>query len=142
MSQHTEQVASVIHRNVQDILTRGLNDPRVRGLVSVTGVRVADDLSEARIAISVLPAEHETLTLRGLQSAAAHIRARLGKTMTLRRMPRLIFQIDKALKKQAGVFEAISRASSDAEPSDDATAGDPADSSTSSTRPAREDSES
>lgn len=120
MSQHTDQLASVIRRQVQDILSRGLNDPRVRGLISITDVQVSDDLAEARISVSVLPEEHSKLTLRGLESAASHIRSRVGRTASIRRLPRLIFRLDKTLKNQARVLDAIQRASRSG-PDDDRT---------------------
>jgi len=42
MNARPEQVASVLRRAVQTVLGRGLNDPRVRGLISVTAVDLTD----------------------------------------------------------------------------------------------------
>ncbi len=107
MSRRTDQVASLIRRAVQSRLSRGLNDPRVRGLVSVTRVTVAADLSEAVILVSVMPAEHAQLTLRGLQHAAAHIRRELGRTARLRHQPRLTFKLDDSMRHAAEAMAAI-----------------------------------
>ncbi|UCD74281.1 MAG: 30S ribosome-binding factor RbfA [Phycisphaerales bacterium] len=109
MSLHTDQVASVIQRAVQAVLTRGLNDPRVRGLVSVTRVNVSPDLSQARVFISVTPAEHEELAMHGLRHAASHIRHAISSTVSLRRLPRLTFHLDESLKKEAAVLAALNR---------------------------------
>lgn len=111
MSHRPEQVASVIRRAVQEQIQRGLHDPRVRGLVSITRVTVDDDLSEACIAISVLPAEHEALTLAGLRSAATHLQRRAREGLPLRRMPHLRFVLDDSLKKAAAADAALARAS-------------------------------
>ena len=97
MSQRTEQIASVIHTAVQRVITRGLNDPRVRGLVSVTKVEVAPDLHDARVFVSVLPAEHAELT----------IQAEISKEVAARRLPRLSFRLDESLKKQAMIESEI-----------------------------------
>lgn len=107
MSQRTEQIASVIHTAVQRVITRGLNDPRVRGLVSVTKVEVAPDLHDARVFVSVLPAEHAELTIHGLRSAAGHIQAEISKEVAARRLPRLSFRLDESLKKQAMIESEI-----------------------------------
>ena len=107
MSRRTDQVASLIRRAVQSRLSRGLNDPRVRGLVSVTQVTVAADLSEAVILVSVMPAKHAHLTLRGLQSAAAHLRGELGRTARLRHQPRLTFKLDDSMRHAAEAMAAI-----------------------------------
>jgi len=103
MSTRVEQSAAEIRRVVQERLTRGLNDPRVRGLVSVTEVRLSSDMADATVMVSVLPQEHETLTLHGLRHAAGHLQSSLARTMRVRRVPRLSFKIDHGLKRQAAV---------------------------------------
>ncbi len=107
MSRRTDQVASLIRRAVQSRLSRGLNDPRVRGLISVTQVTVAADLSEAVILVSIMPAEHAQLTLHGLQHAAAHLRGELGRTARLRHQPRLTFKLDDSMRHAAEAMAAI-----------------------------------
>lgn len=104
---HREQTESILHRAVQTVLSRGLNDPRVRGLVSVTGVKVAPDLANATVMISVLPAEHASLTLRGIQHASAHIRGEASELIRIRRMPKLAFRLDDGLKRESETIAAI-----------------------------------
>ena len=101
MTHRPDQVASLIQRAVQTVLGRGLSDPRIRGLVSVTKVRVDHALSQAQVHVSVLPAEDADLTLKGLQHAAPRIRTQVGKSVQLRRMPQLSFHLDESIKKQA-----------------------------------------
>ncbi len=110
MSIRTEQIAAVIQRAVQNVLSRGLNDPRVRGLVSVTRVDVTDDLAHATVYISVLPAEHAELTMHGLRSATKHVRHEVAGALRSRKTPRLEFRLDNSLKKQAEVHRAIAEA--------------------------------
>ena len=109
MSHHADQVASVIRRAVQDILSRGLNDPRVRGLVSVTRVKLSPDLAEAAIGVSVLPEEHADLAFKGICHATPHIQAEVGRRVALRRVPRIRFTLDRTLKNQAETLAAINR---------------------------------
>ncbi len=121
MSRRTDQVASLIRRAVQSRLSRGLNDPRIRGLVSVTRVTVAADLSDAIILVSVMPAKHAQLTLCGLQHAAAHMRRELGRTARLRRQPRLTFKLDDSMMHAAEAMAAIMEVSGAERPSPDQT---------------------
>jgi ribosome-binding factor A len=107
MTQHASQIESVLRRAVQDVLSRGLNDPRVRGLVSVTRVELTGDYSEAIVWCSVLPAEHGALSIRGIESAGRWIRREAAEKVRLRRMPLLRFKLDGSLKKQADVLSAI-----------------------------------
>jgi len=51
------QVESLVSRVLRERLMRGINDPRVQGMVSVLGVDLTPDLLNARVRISVLPAD-------------------------------------------------------------------------------------
>jgi ribosome-binding factor A len=95
------RVRSSIQKSIQASLSRGLGDPRIRGLISVTDVDVAPDLGRACIKFSVVPDKYETRVLRGLQSAAGRLRADLGQSARLRKVPKLAFEIDRSLKNQA-----------------------------------------
>ena len=78
-------------------------------MISVTGVDVTDDLSEATVSISVLPAGDADLTLHGVRHAAGHIRSVVAERVEVRRVPRLSFRLDASLKKEAEVLAAIKR---------------------------------
>lgn len=107
MSHRPDQIASLIQRAVQDAIGRGLNDPRVRGLISVTRVLVDPDMSNATVFVSVLPEGHAKLTMHGLENAAGRIRRLIGRAIRLRRLPVLTFRLDDSLKRQARLEEVI-----------------------------------
>jgi ribosome-binding factor A len=113
VSHRIERLQSSIERAVAQVLARGLADPRIRGLITVTSVRVLPDLSEARIGISIIPAEHAQLAFHGIESSAAYIRREVGKLIETRQLPHLVFTLDQTLKKQAEVLGAIDRAAED-----------------------------
>lgn len=113
MTRRADQVAAAVRHAVQATLDRGLQDPRVSGMVTVTGVRVAPDLASATVSVSIYPADKQALTMHGLRSAAAHIRRRIADALGLRRAPDLFFSLDESLKKQAAVLDAIARASAE-----------------------------
>ncbi|MAJ47252.1 MAG: ribosome-binding factor A [Planctomycetes bacterium TMED75] len=97
------KVGSTIRKAIQGALSRGLGDPRIRGLVSITEVDVSPDLSAALIRISVLPEQYESTVLRGLASAKGRFQREVQQATRLRRIPRIRFEIDKSLKKQARI---------------------------------------
>ncbi|MCH2135028.1 MAG: 30S ribosome-binding factor RbfA [Phycisphaerales bacterium] len=107
MSRSQERNDEVLQRALQKRLAKGLADPRVRGLISVTRTSLSPDRADARVWISVLPEAHAQLTLHGLQAAAAKIRKELGETVRMRRLPRLHFLLDDSIKKEAQVLRAI-----------------------------------
>ena len=109
MSRRTEQLASTIQFQLQMLLARGLSDPRVKGLITITGVRVTEDLTTAFVSVSVLPAEQQTLTMHGLRAAAAFLRRELGEKVAIRKLPTLSFQLDESIKREAEVLAALAR---------------------------------
>jgi ribosome-binding factor A len=115
MSRRSEQIAAEIHRGVQGAIDRGLQDPRVSGMVTVTAVEVTEDLKTAHLRVSVLPADRQELTLHGLRAAAPHLRHLVGDQIRIRQMPELVFRLDSSLKKQAAVMDAIARATAERE---------------------------
>ncbi|MEQ8318479.1 MAG: 30S ribosome-binding factor RbfA [Phycisphaerales bacterium] len=109
MSTKTDRLASSLEKGVQQVLARGLQDPRVRGLITVTRVDVTPDSKQATIGISVLPVEHQKLTVHGLQSAARHIRREVAELIRTRTMPEFRFVEDSSLKKQAEVLSTLAK---------------------------------
>ena len=86
-----------------------LSDPRIQGLVTVTGVRVSPDLAQATVFYSVLTGEDAEAALEGLQSAAGRVQAAVGAQTRLRRTPRLRFEpdpvVDQATRIEAALRE-------------------------------------
>lgn len=110
MVQHREQIASVLQRAVQAVLSRGLNDPRIKGLITVTSVKVAPDLINATVNVSIHPESAARTTMKGLEAAARHIRSQMARHVEMRRVPELAFKLDESLKKQAEVLAALDEA--------------------------------
>jgi ribosome-binding factor A len=94
MSKRSEKLAETIHETVSSLLSRGLNDPRI-GFVTITAVEVVDDLSVARIFFTVIGDESSKKNSEtGLNSAKGYIRKELGRVLTIRHIPELIFNYD------------------------------------------------
>lgn len=115
MSHRPKQLGSVLQRAIQAVIERGFSDPRIEGVITVTSVRVAPDLKNAIVGVTVIPAEHEKLTLHGLRSAAGYIRRQTGELVALHRLPQFEFRIDEQVKKEAGVLAAIHEAMTELE---------------------------
>jgi ribosome-binding factor A len=110
MTQRTEQVASTLKRAVQEVLSRGIADPRVQGLITITRIDVSADLANATVYCTVTPSKHQELSLHGLQSASRWIRRQVADKVRFRRMPQFRFRIDEQLLKQQEVLASIAEA--------------------------------
>ena len=122
MSRRAEQTAAILQKAIQDVISRGFQDPRIRGLITITGVRMDSDIRTAIVSVSVYPESAQNPTIYGLQSAAKHIRREVGDSVDMRVVPELIFKLDESLKKQAAVLQAISKAA-ETRPATDAPDG-------------------
>jgi len=109
MSHRPQQIASNLQQAIQQVLARGLNDPRIGGLVTITNVTVAADLKTATVFVSVLPEEKEKKTMFALRDAARHIRREVGEIVAMRQVPLLTFKADSGLKREAEAYQAIAK---------------------------------
>jgi ribosome-binding factor A len=106
-SRRPEQVGETLRQVITDALAREVRDPRV-GFVTVTGVLVSNDLSHARVMVSVPGEEAEKdRALEGLQSAAGFLRSRAAKSLTTRSVPELHFELDRGLQHAARINELL-----------------------------------
>jgi ribosome-binding factor A len=93
-----DRVAEAIREEVARFLADGVKDPRVRGLVTVTGVDVTRDLRHAKVFVSIMGSDAErSETLEGLGAVAAHLRGHVGRALRLRVAPELAFRPDPSV---------------------------------------------
>ena len=106
-SRRPEQMAETLRQVITDALAREVRDPRV-GFVTITGVLVTNDLSHARVMVSV-PGEEtvKARALEGLQSAAGFLRSRAARALKTRTVPELHFELDRGLEHAARINELL-----------------------------------
>jgi ribosome-binding factor A len=106
-SRRPEQMAETLRQVITETLAREVRDPRV-GFVTVTSVLVTNDLSHARVLVSVPGEETEKMrALDGLQSAAGFLRSRAARTLTTRTVPELHFELDRGLEHAVRINELL-----------------------------------
>jgi len=98
MYKRSEKVAEAIHELISELLIKGLKDPRI-GFVTITGVKVTDDLHLATAYFTVIGnAEEKKASGQGLNSARGFIRKEMGKNLHMRYVPELNFQYDESVE--------------------------------------------
>jgi ribosome-binding factor A len=97
MTMRSNRVAEQMKKELTDILSRKVKDPRI-GFLTVTDVEVTGDLQQATVYISVLGGEDEREeTLKALAKAKGFIRSELGQRIRLRKTPELMFEFDESV---------------------------------------------
>lgn len=102
MSTHDRpaRVAHEFQRELSAVLARGLKDPRVTGMVTVTGAKMSPDLKEVVAYVSIHGEEKVvTETLAGLRAAATYLQREVGRALKLRYTPHLRFVFDESVAR-------------------------------------------
>jgi ribosome-binding factor A len=98
MFKRSEKVAEAIHEMVSGLIIKGLKDPRI-GFVTITGVKVTDDLHLATVYFTVIGSDEEkNATEKGLNSARGFIRKEAGRNLRMRYIPDIIFKYDASVE--------------------------------------------
>jgi ribosome-binding factor A len=106
MSRRLERLNEQMRRDVSEILRNEVKDPRV-GLITVTEARVSSDLSYARLYVRALDGNAEAM-IDGLKAATPYIRRELGKRLSIRHIPELRFEPDRALEHALHIEKLLS----------------------------------
>jgi ribosome-binding factor A len=94
----SDRVGDMIHREVSDMLIRGIKDPRT-SLVTITAVRISDDLKMAQVYFSVRGGEEDRQrSSEGLDSAKGFIKREIGRRLRLKYVPDIVFKFDPSLE--------------------------------------------
>ncbi len=106
------RVAQSIKREMSAIISRGLKDPRIGGLVSITDVECSADCRRAKIFVSVFgEPEQQQGTMDALNDKAGAIRGELCRRLQLRFAPEISFTLDISLERGAQVSALINKIS-------------------------------
>lgn len=110
-SRRVERVASLIRREVSELMIGGIKDDRVnQGMVSVTSVEVAGDLQHCKIFVSIYGSEEDRAqAMAGLSSASAYVKGELGRRLKMRRTPEVVFVLDRGIEKGTSVLGLLNR---------------------------------
>lgn len=110
-SRRVERVASLIRREISELLIGGIKDERVnQGMVSVTTVEVAGDLQHCKIYVSVFGSDSDKeQAMAGLRSASAFVKGELSRRLKMRRTPEVVFVLDRGIEKGTTVLGLLNR---------------------------------
>ena len=93
-----ERVNGLLREEISRLISSQVNDPRLRGIITITQVQTASDLRNARVYVSVMGNESiRAETLAGIRSSASYLRRELRGRVSLRYVPFLRFELDDAM---------------------------------------------
>lgn len=94
----SQRVGDMIHHEVSNILLFEISDPRVE-MITITGIKVSDDLSHANIYYSLIGDEKRWADAKeGLRSSKGYIKRQLAKRLEMRHIPDVHFHEDRTME--------------------------------------------
>ncbi len=105
------RIESRIRQIVAELFLRDLKDPRMKGLITITRVKVARDLGHARVFYSFLRTSRQKSTVdKFIASAQPFVQRAVADEIDLRVAPIVEFTYDDSIEKQSAVSKLIDEA--------------------------------
>jgi len=110
-SQRLMRINDEILRECANILRSEIKDPRISAMVSVTEVETSNDLSQAKIFVSIMGDDaRKEEVMEGLKNAAGFIRRGIAERINLRSTPEIKFLLDSSLDYSLKMAKLIAEA--------------------------------
>lgn len=102
-----ERIAEALREEIAEVVGFELDDPRIE-TVTVTDVKVADDLRDAKVYVVVEGSEEQIeQAMVALQRASIYVRQQVAMSLSLRHAPHLFFVRDTAEENAVRIGELI-----------------------------------
>ena len=100
-----ERINEEIKRKLAEAITQEIKDPRVKGLITVTYVKTTQDLSYAKIGLSIYGVSETEADecFKRVAASRAFLRGYLSRELELRSTPELIFERDSGLDESDNI---------------------------------------
>lgn len=105
--ERTDRIEEEIKKIVSVLIDRGLKDPRLTGLISVTKVSVTNDLKYCKIYVSMLGTKDTSEAMDALASAAGFVRKEIGSKIRMHSTPEVKFELDDSMEYGAHIQNII-----------------------------------
>lgn len=108
-SRRVARVGELIVKELGLLLVTKVKDPRLAGL-NITGVKVTPDLKRATVFYSLFdPHADRAAVARALEKSAGFFKANLGRALTMKFTPELVFRYDEAVDYGRHMDEVLSQ---------------------------------
>ena len=96
--QRHERLEQDVNVALSRISANQVKDPEVDGLISVTDVKITPDQKYAKVFISIYGKKNKEKVINALKKASGFIKLELGKSVRMRNMPLLQFEVDDSIE--------------------------------------------
>ncbi|MHC4381111.1 MAG: 30S ribosome-binding factor RbfA [Planctomycetota bacterium] len=100
------QIAKRIQQKISELLLHEIRDPRI-GFITITGVTITRDLTEAKVRWSVLDLQERSKVEHMFRHAGGFLRREVAREINIRFAPTLKFEYDQGLAAAARIEEVL-----------------------------------
>ncbi|MDD2181679.1 MAG: 30S ribosome-binding factor RbfA [Bacilli bacterium] len=97
MSLKINRLANILIQEISYILATEVKDKNIK-FVTVTDVKLTNDLSFAKVYVTVLDDEKREETMKSLNNAKGFIRTKLTDRVDMRHVPKISFVYDESIE--------------------------------------------
>ena len=103
------RIDHALQREMARLISVELKDPRL-GFVTVTRVEITNDLAQAKVYVSVIGDRHVARqSMEALEHARGFLRGELGRGVSLRPVPPLVFVEDRSTEKAIALSKVLAK---------------------------------
>jgi len=119
VTERMPRVDELLREEISTHISRSVSDPRL-GFVTVVGVETSPDLRHAKVFISAIGTEEQRMaSLSALRSATPYLRTVIAKSLRIRRVPVLHFELDAATERGSRIQQLLGSIERGDDPLDD-----------------------
>ncbi len=105
-----ERASEDIKREISYLILHEVKDPRVSGLLSITGVDLSKDYKYAKVYVSLFgDSENKEDSFKALKSAEGFLSHEVSKRIKLRFTPKITFHVDDSMDRAIKIENLIER---------------------------------
>jgi ribosome-binding factor A len=94
----SQRLSNLLKEEVADIILNKIKDPRL-GFITVTDIKLTDDLRIAKVFFSVLKDEEREISLKILNEARGFVRNEIAKRLRIKIIPTFEFVFDESIER-------------------------------------------
>jgi ribosome-binding factor A len=114
---HIERLRELLHREIGTVIAQEVRDPRIPDIVTVTEVKLAKDVRNATVYVSVMGSDDEKAeAIDALNKAAPFIKRIVASRVVTKNFPQMLFKIDASIEYGQRIDTLIRTIQSDLKP--------------------------
>lgn len=113
---HNERLAEQLQREIGQVISQEVRDPRIPSVVTITHIKLAQDIRNATVFVSIFGEKDEKdEAIEGLNKAAAFIQRVVAGRITVKHFPRLCFKLDNSIEEGLHINDLLKEIKDDLE---------------------------